>query len=447
MMLDAARALEPLDLRLARDALLDTFPMAMYFGDSSAVSVADVARVALSFKLPSGTEPTSVDLVLDAIAELFANGYSSAGPRLRDALAAVQTDAAIHAVPRQMTKACWVAFALSDDDALRTLAEMCIATCREQGAFQALPEALDFLGRRELRIGSLNVADVLFTEVLELQGVLRREGAPSKAARLIVSAWRGHETEVRTEAAALAARATNVSLVVRSTEHALMLLELSLGNYQAASELARDDWYQDLSLGGLRAADAIEAHVRSDNPSARRSRSGTLRSAPRAIRARSISGSWLGVKRSLPRTPMPRRISTNRSSSWKPAERRLHLARTQLVYGEWLRRQKRRRDARTQLEAAHEIFDSMGANGFAERAQVELLATGAQARKRVDETRHDLTPQELQIARLASGSLTNPEIAARLFISANTVDYHLRKVYRKLDVRSRHELGSVLPDV
>ena len=110
---------------------------------------------------------------------------------------------------------------------------------------------------------------------------------------------------------------------------------------------------------------------------------------------------------------------------------------TQLVYGEWLRRQRRRRDARAQLEAARDTFESMGANGFADRARVELLATGVRARKRVDETRHDLTPQESQIARLAAGGATNPEIGTRLFISANTVDYHLRKVYRKLDIKSR----------
>ena len=97
-----------------------------------------------------------------------------------------------------------------------------------------------------------------------------------------------------------------------------------------------------------------------------------------------------------------------------------------------------------QLEAARDTFESMGANGFADRARVELLATGARARKRVDETRHDLTPQESQIARLAAAGATNPEIGTRLFISANTVDYHLRKVYRKLDIKSRHELASVV---
>ena len=98
----------------------------------------------------------------------------------------------------------------------------------------------------------------------------------------------------------------------------------------------------------------------------------------------------------------------------------------------------------SELEAAHDTFESMGANGFADRARVELLATGARARKRVDETRHDLTPQESQIARLAAAGATNPEIGTRLFISANTVDYHLRKVYRKLDIKSRHELARVV---
>ena len=117
---------------------------------------------------------------------------------------------------------------------------------REQGAFQALPEALDFLGLPELRIGSLNVADVLFTEVLELQGVLRREGAPSKAARLIVLAWRDTRPTCAPKRPRLRLEQQTFGLIVRYTEYALMLLELSLGNYQAASELARDDWYQDL---------------------------------------------------------------------------------------------------------------------------------------------------------------------------------------------------------
>jgi DNA-binding CsgD family transcriptional regulator len=123
----------------------------------------------------------------------------------------------------------------------------------------------------------------------------------------------------------------------------------------------------------------------------------------------------------------------------------LELAWTNLIYGEWLRRQNRRSDARTQLRAAYEIFESSGAAGFAGRAHAELLATGERVRRRVVDTQNELTDQELRIARLASEGATNPEIAGRLFLSASTIDYHLKKVYRKLEISSRRQLGHRLP--
>jgi DNA-binding CsgD family transcriptional regulator len=444
MMLDAARAFGAMDVPRARDAAFDAIQMAILFGESSAVSAVEIARVARSFELPVGTAATASDLVIDAIAELIAEGYRSAGPLLREAFAAVQRDADIRRAPRHLARACWIAFALSDPDALGALAAECVTTSRQRGAFRVLPEVLDYLGLRELWDGSLNVAEDYFTEEIEMHGVLRRHSGPGEAARLMVSAWRGGEAQVRADAAALAAEARQFGLVVSWTEHALMLLELGLGNYQAGSSLARDDWNQDVMLGAFRAADAVEAHARSGNSAAAMTAVAYL-----AERAAATEGALdLGLlARSRALLADDSDAEAHFRESVGQLERcgaRLHLARSQLIYGEWLRRQKRRRDARVQLDAARDTFESAGANAFADRARVELLATGARARKRVDATRRDLTPQEWQIARLAAGGATNPEIAERLFISASTVDYHLRKVYRKLDIRSRHEIGSVV---
>jgi DNA-binding NarL/FixJ family response regulator len=126
---------------------------------------------------------------------------------------------------------------------------------------------------------------------------------------------------------------------------------------------------------------------------------------------------------------------------------RLHpeLARAQLLYGEWLRRENRRVDAREQLRTAHDTLVAIGMEAFADRARKELLATGEKVRKRTVETRDDLTPQEWQIARLARDRLSNPEIGARLFLSPRTVEWHLRNVFTKLDIRSRRELANALP--
>jgi DNA-binding CsgD family transcriptional regulator len=442
IMLNVALALGPLDMRVARETVLDAFPMAIYFGKFATASVGDVARAAKSLKLPSDVAPTSVDLVFDALAELFAEGFGSAVPLLRTGLAAVRADPDVRDFSRRMRFGCWAALALSDDDALRTLAGESAAVSRDRGAFQVLPEALNYLGQSEFRVGSLIAADVYFAESNDIHAFVRRSGLAG-ANELIVSAWRGRDADVRATAPIRAqeARDLGLGLVAAMTESAVALLELSLGNYHAASTATPGDLGEDLALGAFRAADVIEAHARGGDRDVALATLEWL--AARALANESpIDLGLLARSRALLGADSEAETHFQEAVVQLGASGgTLHLARARLLYGEWLRRQRRRRDARAQLTAALDVFESMGAKGFAERTRTELLATGATARKRVDETRDDLTPQEEQIARLAAGGATNPEIAARLFISASTVEYHLRKVYRKLDIKSRRDLS------
>jgi DNA-binding CsgD family transcriptional regulator len=445
IMLNAATALAKHDVRVAREVLLEALLMALWIGKWASAGPQEVGHAAKALPLPTDTEPNSADLLLDGFAELYCNGHAAATPLLRKAFAAMKVDPWMRDVPRRMTFGCWAAIALGDTDAWRVIADEFIDLARRKGAISLLPEALSYRGTCELSIGSLSAADEYFSEERELQAV-RGSGLSGDVGRLIVLAWRGQEMEARTLASELmaTARQKRAGLAAARIDAAIALLELGLGRYAAATGGLAEGWQDDTAFSTFTASDAIEAHARG----------GDRRDAGALLH-------WLAQRAAANGAPIEigllarsRALLGDDSSAdghyqesiavLAGAGAALQLARSQLLYGEWLRRQKRRRDAREQLRAACQTFESMGALGFAERCRIELMATGETARYRED-AEEVLTPQEAQVARLAAAGLTNSEIGAQLFISAATVDYHLRKVYKKLNIKSRVFLARSLP--
>jgi DNA-binding CsgD family transcriptional regulator len=266
-------------------------------------------------------------------------------------------------------------------------------------------------------------------------------------AKQIVAAYRGDEAQALEliEVGRRDATSRGQGMALSMIECANAVLFNGLGRYEEALAPAqRACAHDELSLYGLALVELIEAGVRRKNP----------RVAATALERLSERTRASGTEWALGIEARSRALLTDGPSAeplYEEAVERLahgrlapYLARAQLVYGEWLRRENRRLDAREQLRAAHRTFSRIGAEGFAERARRELEATGETARKRSVETRDDLTPQEAQIARLARDGLSNPEIGAQLFISPRTVQYHLHKVYAKLNISSRNQLGQVL---
>jgi DNA-binding CsgD family transcriptional regulator len=407
-----------------------------------------VSKVAAAVRaaVPAGEPPSAADELLDATALLIDTGWAAGGA------GAARTLAEFVASPELDMR--WLVFAwrmavyLWDVAAWDALSVRMLDRARDSGALGLLPMAAAARVGWELHAGDLAAASALVVEQDTVQKAIG--GDPSPGSRVALAAFCGREAEVRqldedTTADAMA-RGDGQWLVLLHWSTAL--LYNSLGRYDEALRAAQlgaaDPVGQPVASWAL--SELVEAAARSGRPDAAADALAQLAQMARACdtdwilgveaRARAVVADgtdadhlYCDVIEHLGRTPF-----------------RTELARAHLLYGEWLRREARRVDAREQLRTAHLMFTSMGAEAFAARAERELRATGETARKRTAETRDDLTAQETQIAGLARDGLSNAEIGARLFISPRTVEYHLHKVFTKLGITTREHLDRVLPD-
>ena len=446
LLLKAAQRLEPLDLALARQAYLDAWLAAVFAGRLAAqATLLEVCRAAR--RLPSpGDRPGKPELVLDALTLLVTDGPGTAAPALRTAMDAfTAADVTAEERLRLNTFAEGAAIALWDLDTWGALVERQAATVRAVGALGQLPLVLVGLGATTTWAGDLTASAAL---VAESDTVCEATGAHAPPfAALMLACLRGREAEAVSlvEATIAGATAGGQGLTVGYANWVAAILYNSLGQYEqalAAATQSSQDAAMYVSLWAL--PELIEAAVRSGNaglaagPMARLAEStqagGTDFGLGIESRSRALLGDGDTAER-LYREAIERLARTR----YRP-----DLARAHLLYGEWLRRDRRRTDARAQLRIAHDMFDTIGMEAFASRAGRELRATGETVHRRTVRAPGTLTAHEASIARLARDGLTNPEIGAQLFLSARTVEWHLRKIFTKLDIGSRRELRAAL---
>lgn len=448
-LLQAARALEPVDRRDAVDTLLEAQEAAIYAGRLARHSNAavDIAHAAAVVVRDHGPDRAAADLLLDGIATRLTSGYEASVPILRRSIEKMRDERRL----RWHMLTCLAAGELLDNGVWHELAASWVRQARDQGALTTLPVALNYLSWSEVLIGRFVAAESNMAEAREISALTGFRGivGPHAPAVLLLAAWRGDEETTQAAASAIAddARERGQGAAISHSQSALAILELGRGDYSAALSRARDVYDEDIFyLGTLGLPDLIEAAARCGEQSVAAAAMVRL-----SDRARATGTPWaLGL---LERSRALVADDDHAEALYQSAvdhlrgnDTRPDLARAHLLYGEWLRRRRRRTDARDELRVAADMFAKSGAEGFAARARRELLATGEHARRRSVETSGDLTPQERNIARLAASGETNAEIASQLFISASTVDYHLRKVFRKLSITSRRKLRDALAE-
>jgi DNA-binding CsgD family transcriptional regulator len=452
LLVRAAERLAPVEPGLSRATYLDALSAAMFAGllASPGGGALEVARAADTAPRPLD-DPRTPDLLLQGLAANFNEGYAAAVPILRQALAAFGRGMSVDEELRWLWLTTLAALHLWDDKPWHVLSEQYVQLARRTGALSELPLALSTRAIMLLFAGDLTTATSLVDEQRAVTEATGGNLAPYSAMALAALAGREDEASALIEGtiADVGARGEGIGIAVAHWANAL--LHNGLGNYPeamaAAQQALHHQQYPDVRYPGVAnwaAAELIEAAALS----------GMTETAAEAF-------SWIAAMTGASRTGWALGLEARSralTSSPDLAEPhfleaidllsgtlvRTELARARLLYGEWLRRQGRRVDAREPLRAAHDMFIAMGAEAFAERARRELAATGEKARKRAVTTMVKLTGREAQVARMASDGLSNPEIGTRLLVSPRTVEYHLGNVFAKLSITSRHDLDRAL---
>lgn len=454
LLLRAAERFRTIDPGTARDTYLDALAASTFAGRAASRggAVLDVARAAASMPVPANPEPT--DFLLAGLAANFTDGYAAGVGNLQQALVAFDGVRSGGMPADRELRSMWLmtltALHLWDDDQWSMLSARYVELARTSGALSELPLALSTRAMMLSFTGDLDGLAVLAEEQAAVTEATASQLSPYSG--MCLAAVRGRRDESYSLIGSTAERGPSKGegISVAVAEWTRAILHNGLGEYaqaMAAAQRALDlQEYPDRHYPGIAnwaAAELVEAAARrgetevaieaADWITEMTAASGT--NWARGVGARSKG---LVAQGAEAETQFREALASLQQTS-VDAE----LARTRLLYGEWLRRERRRTDARSQLRMAYRMFEEMGMEAFAERARRELQATGETARKRTVSTENTLTAQEAMIARLARDGLSNPDIASRLFISARTVQYHLHKVFSKLAINSRSQLDRV----
>jgi DNA-binding CsgD family transcriptional regulator len=448
LLLQAAKRLEPLDVGLARDTYLEALAAAQFAGRlaNPAEDVLAIARAALAAPEPP-QPPRAADLLLDGLAKLIAEGYQSGAALVKEALDAFRrVDLPTEEAVRWTWLAGRTAVDVWDFDGWELFAERMVSVAREQGALSALPLGLILRMGAYLYAGELDAGALLLEEVDAINEATGTRIAPYGPVSLV--AWRGRECEaealIKEAVDGVTTRGEGWGVTLAHNARAVLLN--GLGRYEEAFGAAAQavSYRRDLAFRNWSLAELVEAAVRSGETETAAEAMEQLASTTGPCATDWAIGIEARCRALLSAGDTAEGHYRDAIGRLEKSRVRSALARARLLYGEWLRRENRRVDAREQLNVAYQQLATMGVEAFAERARIELLATGERVRKRTVETRDDLTAQERHIARLARDGLSNPEIGTRLFLSPRTVEWHLRNVFIKLGVSSRKQLRGAL---